>query len=51
MLIEIYDKVRHVGIPFHSCNDRKYSHFTRNICNRYVDSFKAVSVFNSFAIH
>ena len=23
----------------HSCNDRRYSYFTGNICNRYVDSF------------
>ena len=26
----------------HSCNDRWYSYFTRNICNRYLDSFKTV---------
>ena len=26
----------------HSCNDRRYSYFTRNICNRYVDSFKTL---------
>ena len=25
----------------HSCNDRRYSYFARNICNRYVDSFKS----------
>ena len=24
----------------HSCNDRRYSYFTRNICNRYADCFK-----------
>ena len=27
----------------HSCNDRKYSYFARNVCNRYVDSFKTSS--------
>ena len=26
----------------HSCNNRKYSYFTRNICNRYADSFKTL---------
>ena len=26
----------------HGCNDRRYSYFTRNICNRYVDSFKTL---------
>ena len=24
----------------YSCNDRRYSYFIRNICNRYADSFK-----------
>ena len=24
----------------HSCDDRRYSYFTRSICNRYVESFK-----------
>ena len=30
------------GMPWssHGSNDRKYSYFTRIICNRYVDSFK-----------
>ena len=27
----------------HSCNDRRYSYFARNICNRYVDSFETSS--------
>ena len=27
----------------HSCNDRRYSCFTRNICNRYADCFKILS--------
>ena len=26
----------------HSCNDRRYSYFTRNICNRYADCFKTL---------
>ena len=26
----------------HSCNDCKYQYFTRNICNRYDDSFKTL---------
>ena len=26
----------------HSCNDRRYSYFTENICNRYVGGFKTV---------
>ena len=25
----------------YSCNDRRYSYFIRNICNRYADSFKS----------
>ena len=25
-----------------SCNDRRYSYFTRNICNRYADCFKTL---------
>ena len=24
----------------HSCNDRRYSYFARNVCNRHIDSFK-----------
>ena len=26
----------------HSCNDRRYSYFSRNICNRYADCFKTL---------
>ena len=26
----------------HSCNDHRYSYFTRNICNRYADCFKTL---------
>ena len=26
----------------HSCNDRRHSYFTRNICSRYVDSFETL---------
>ena len=26
----------------HSCNDRRYSYFTPNICNQYDDSFKTL---------
>ena len=26
----------------HSCNDRRYSYFTRNICNGYADCFKTL---------
>ena len=29
-------------LSLYSCNDRRYSIFTRNICNRYVDSFKTL---------
>ena len=33
-----------LGMPWssHSCNDRRYSYFTRNICNRYADCFKTL---------
>ena len=33
---------QHMPWSSHSCNDRRYSYFTRNICNRYVDSFKTL---------
>ena len=26
----------------HSCNDHRYSYFTRNICNRYADCFETL---------
>ena len=32
----------HIPWSSHSCNDGRYSYFTRNICNRYVDSFKTL---------
>ena len=28
----------------HSCNDRRYSYFTRNVCNRYVFDFKTLFI-------
>ena len=33
-------KISRMPCPSHSRNDRKYSYFTRNICNRCVDSLK-----------
>ena len=29
----------------HSCNDRRYSYFTRNICNRYADRTQSQACF------
>ena len=33
------------GIPWssHSCDDLRYSYLTRNICKRYINSFKTLS--------
>ena len=31
---------KHMPWSLHSCNDRRYSYFARNNCNRHVDSFK-----------